>query len=124
MQKLKNYLIINSVFSDFSGFCMLLFSSKLNIIFNIENPYIFPVIGVNLLVFAVFVLYVAIKKSEQRSFVGVITLLDALWVLGSVVLLLFSNQTGISSSGNLLIGLVAVFIGFLALMQYQNLPKA
>jgi hypothetical protein len=103
---------------------MLLFSSKLNTIFNIENPYIFPVIGVNLLVFAVFVLYVAIKKSEHRSFVGVITLLDALWVLGSVLLLLFSNQTGISSSGNILIGLVAVFIGFLAFMQYQNLPKA
>lgn len=120
MTKLRLYLTINYAFSAFSGTTMLLFSEQLNQIFHFSDPLMFPIIGANLLVFAMFVFYVTGWQIGKPGLVKLISLLDAGWVVGSVFLLLF-GPFGISPIGLWIIGIVAVWIGFLGYKQYSNL---
>ena len=122
MKELQKYLTINSLFSGISGAVMLLFSSALNTFFNLSNPYIFPILGVNLLVFALIVGYVAQKQLHNKSLVNLISGLDGLWVIGSLGIILF-QLFDLSSNGYIAIGLVAVWIGFLGYKQFQNNKK-
>lgn len=118
MKELKKYLTINSIFSAISGLTMLLFSSNLNKLFNINNVYVFPVIGCNLLFFAAFVWFVFSRQLTNRILVTTITTLDLLWVLGSLAIVglgLFD----LSQNGNILISIVAVWIAFLAYKQFK-----
>lgn len=119
MKKLKVYLQINSLFSAISGLTMLLFYSKLCILFNISNTYVFPLLGTNLLLFSAFVWYVSNKRLATKPLVTTISILDLLWVLGSFILVGF-GLFGISGNGKILISIVAIWIGFLAYKQFKN----
>lgn len=118
MKELKKYLRINSLFSMICGIAMLAFFQKLSAIFNIENPYIFPVIGMGLILFSVFVGYVSSKQLKNRHLVNVISALDALWVLGSVAIIIF-GLFNLSGAGYSIIGMVAVWIAFLGFKQFE-----
>jgi len=119
MKELKKYLTINFTFSAISGLTMLLFSSNLNGLFNIDNIYIFPIIGANLLIFSAFVWYISSKQLTNKMLVATITILDLLWVLGSFIIVLF-GLFDISKTGNILISIVAIWIAFLAYKQFRN----
>ncbi len=123
MKQLRKYLTINSSFSAISGLTMLLLSKKLNELFNIDNMYIFPFIGLNLIVFAAFVWYVSRKQLDNKILVMTITILDAFWVIGSFVIVLL-GLFDLSSNGYILIGSVAVWIAFLAYKQFANLSRS
>lgn len=118
MKELKKYLTINSIFSAFSSLTMLLFSSNLNKLFNIDNVYVFPIIGSNLLIFAAFVWYVSSRPLINKNLVATITVLDTLWVLGSFAIVSF-GLFDLSKDGNILVSIVAVWIAFLAYKQFK-----
>lgn len=118
MKELKKYLTINSIFSAFSSLTMLLFSSNLNKLFNIDNVYVFPIIGSNLLIFAAFVSYVSSRQLTNKNLVATITVLDALWVLGSFAIVSF-GLFDLSKEGNTLVSIVAVWIVFLVYKQFK-----
>lgn len=118
MNELKKYLTINSVFSMITGLIMLVFWKGLNTFFNIENDYIFPIIGINLILFSMFVAYVSRKQLTNKTLVYLISGLDAVWVIGSLVIILF-GLFDLSSNGNWAIGIVAVWIGFLGYQQFR-----
>jgi hypothetical protein len=121
MKELQKYLTINSLFSAVSGLGMTLFSSTLNTFFNLSNLYILPILGINLLIFALIVGYIAQKKLHNKSLVNLISGLDGLWVVGSlgIIFQLFD----LSQNGYIAIGLVAIWIGFLGYKQFQNNKK-
>lgn len=119
MKQLKTYLTINSIFSALSGFIMIFFRSELNELFAILNIYVFPFIGFNLLAFSAFVLFVSIKKPSNKILVRAIAILDLLWVLGSFIIIAL-GLFGISTTGKFLMGIVAIWIGFLAYKQYKH----
>ena len=119
MNALKRYLAINSGFSAICGITMLVFSSGLHSFFDIQNEYVFPVIGINLIVFSVFVWFVAQKQLTNRILVNLISGLDALWVLGSLIIILL-GLFDLSRNGIILIGVVAVWIAFLGYKQFKN----
>lgn len=116
---LKSYLLINGCFSFFSGTLMLILNEQLNFFFDISNPMVLTVIGVNLIVFSFFVLFVALAKPIKKLLVQLIVVLDILWVLGSVFIIIFA-LFDLSNNGYKTIGIVALFIGFLALKQFQH----
>ena len=118
MNKLKKYLIINSIFSATSGLALLLFSDGFNHFFDIQNQYILPIIGLNLIVFALFVWFVSINYLTNKVLVNLISGLDLLWVLGSLAIVLL-GLFDLSRKGNILISVVAVWIAFLGYKQYQ-----
>jgi UDP-N-acetylmuramyl pentapeptide phosphotransferase/UDP-N-acetylglucosamine-1-phosphate transferase len=119
MNELKKYLGINSLFSLLSGTAMLIFSKGLNAFFNIENAYVFPVLGLNLLTFSAIVWYVSRKQLSNKLLVNIISGLDGLWVVGSLAIIAF-GLFDLSQNGNILIGMVAAWIGFLGYKQFQN----
>jgi hypothetical protein len=119
MNELKKYLTINSVFSAACGIIMLVFSNQLNRFFGIQNQYVFPVIGLNLLVFSVFVWYISRKQLTKKPLVHLISFLDLLWVLGSLAIILL-GLFDLSRNGTILIGIVAVLIAFLGYKQFYN----
>ena len=98
---------------------MLFFSSNLKMLFNIVNAYVFPVIGGSLLFFAVFVWYVASKKLTNKILVTTITVLDLLWVLVSLIIVNF-GLFDLTKEGNIIIIIVAIWIGFLAYKQFKS----
>lgn len=117
MKNLKMYLTINSLFSGISGLIMILWSGPLNRLFDITNPYIFPVIGLNLVVFSAFTAFVSGKQLHNDKLVRLISALDGLWVLGSFAIVGL-GLFGLSETGYWLISAVAVFVGFLGYKQY------
>jgi len=119
MKELKKYLTINSIFSALSGLTMVLLSGILNQLFGIKNVYVFPVIGVNLLVFAVFVWYVSKRHLTNRLWVMSITVLVVLWVVGSFVIVLLGLYD-LTATGYIITVVVALWIGFLAYKQFVN----
>jgi len=122
MNELKKYLTINSIFSSISGLTMLLFSTNLNKLFNIDNVYVFPVIGGNLLFFAVFVWFVSSKQLTNKIMVTAITVLDAIWVLGSFAIVLL-KLFDLSNNGYIVISSLALWIAFLAYKQFRNIGR-
>lgn len=119
MKELRKYLTINAIFSAISGLTMILFSGTINQLFNIDKINIFPWVGVNLLVFALFVWFVSIKQLSNKVLVRTITVLDLFWVLSSFIIVFFA-PFGISIIGNIIISLIAVWISFLAYKQHIN----
>ena len=116
---LKRYLTINSIFSAVSGIIMLLIPDQLNSTFGINNPYVFPIIGLNLIVFSVFVFYVSRRQITNRTLINLISGLDALWVLGSLLIIIL-GLFDLSKIGHIIIGVVAVWIAFLGYNQFKN----
>lgn len=117
---LKKYLLINSCFSFICGLCMLILNLELSTFFHVSQPIIFTIIGLNLLLFAAFVLFTAMSNYYKNILVTIIIVLDALWVTGSACIVLL-GIFNLSFNGYLSIALVGLFIAFLAFKQYTNL---
>ena len=121
MRKLRIYLRINSIFSLFIGIVMTYFSDELLEFFKIENKrYLLDVIGLNLIVFGLFVWYVSLKPLVQPALAKIISLLDIGWVVGSLLIVAF-QLFDLSKGGYILISLVAVWISFLAYKQLRGI---
>lgn len=121
MQDLKNALMGNAIFSAFSGSTLILFHAKTSRLFGLEDGTVFWVIGFALLFFAATVWY---ESSRLRPpFVRWIVVQDVLWVLGSLILLIF-KPLEISALGNFLIAAVALFVAFFGWRQWAGLRSA
>lgn len=121
MKTLKTYLRLNSAFSLLTGLLMVLTSDILIKFFNIiDDQYLFDSIGVNLIVFALFVWYVSTKQLQNVLLVKLISFLDILWVIGSFIIVLF-QLFNLSLNGYILITVVAIWIGFLAYKQLKQI---
>jgi hypothetical protein len=119
MKTLKTYLRINAIFSLLSGILMAHYSDELLKFFGIfNNKFVFDIIGLSLIVFTLFVWYVSTKQLQNVMLVKLISFLDILWVLGSLVIVVF-QLFGLSSNGYILISVVAIWIGFLAYKQLK-----
>ena len=122
MKNLKIYLRINSIFSLASGILMAEFSNELLHFFNIQiegNRYLFDIIGINLIVFAIFVWYVSARQIQNSIFVKIISFLDILWIVGSIIIVAL-QLFNLSIIGYLTIALVALWISFLAYNQLKH----
>lgn len=113
----------NALFSLISGVLLIVLNQYWQQVFGIEFP--FYAIGIGILLFAWYVFKVArqdpIPFKEAKS----IIVMDALWVLMSIVVLL-TNES-ISATGNWLIGIIAALVADFAIFQYlgiKNLLKS
>ena len=118
MKSLKGVLQINAGFSTFSGLAMLIGSGLLARVFGLMNGIPFLVIGIGLILFGGFVFFTSKKQLNNRKLVQQITGLDALWVLGSLAIVVF-QLFGLSSTGYITITVVMVIIAYFAISQYR-----
>lgn len=118
MNSLQKALTTNAIFSSCSGLIMLFFRTPLAQLFGLEAALPFLIIGIALLIFA-FSILVEIKWQRPKLVYNIIVQ-DLLWVLGSIILLLW-QPFGISTTGNILIAIVAGVVLIFAVWQYQAL---
>ena len=69
--------------------------------------------------FSVFVFYVSRRQLTNKILVNIISGLDALWVLGSLFIIML-GLFDLSIIGYIIIGVVAVWIAFLGYKQYEK----
>ncbi|WP_282087295.1 type II toxin-antitoxin system RatA family toxin [Aquimarina algiphila] len=120
MNTLQNLLTANAIFSIANGTILLLFPKKIAQIFDVEPGLFFIILGIALLFFAM-TLIIEIKKQRAISILW-ITIQDALWVVGSIILLV-SNPFTISIEGNIIIAIVALVVLSLGSGQLKALAR-
>lgn len=122
MITLKNVLLVNALSSGFSGLLLMMMPSETADIFAVTQHEPFVVTGLFLLLFALMVMYAALKNVLETKLVRWIILLDVLWVMASaaiVVLQLFA----LSAWGYALISGVAIWVGLMAYLQHLSLSR-
>ena len=121
-KNLRNALKANAVFSLTSGLILILFSKNIAQLMTVSNTQVFPLIGGGLLLFVVSLVLNAYKKNISAFQVKAIIIQDWLWVVASLVLLIF-NPFQISMIGNGMIAGVALVVATLAILQNSALNK-
>lgn len=120
MNTLQKYLTINAIFSTLTGIIAIAFQENIEQLFNVEPSNFFFILGI-LLIFFAFTIVVEIKKQRAIPVLW-ITTQDMLWVIGSVILIVW-NPFGISTVGNIIIGAVAIVVLTCGLGQAKGLAR-
>jgi|SRR5690606_16398918 len=119
MIPLRNVLKVNSISSGATGICLVTFSEIFASLFGVSQRVPFVTVGLFLILFAGFVMLVALQRSIQPRRITTIIAMDIGWVMGSVVAVLWLNGT-ISIIGIIIILFVAVWVGVMAILQFMG----
>ncbi|CAL2084027.1 hypothetical protein [Tenacibaculum sp. 190524A05c] len=120
MNNLQKALRNNAIFSSISGVLMILLNRQLSSLFGTSNNTIFWSIGLVLLYFAITIGF-EIKKQRRTPIIWII-IQDYVWVLGSIIILI-TKPFQITSTGNLIIGIIALIVLFMGIHQTIELKK-
>lgn len=113
------YLLINAGFSILSALVMILFNQQIQTFMGFSNSLVLITVGVGLLIFSDFVIYAAFKLTNKRWAMLTIIGLDEIWVVASVILIIFNPFVLLLQGRGLMLEIAGV-IGFLAFMQYRH----
>jgi len=118
----RNVLKANAVFSSLSGIAFLVAAKPIAAFLGLSMPAILTITGIILLIFAADVFYLATRKTVNPKGVVAVIAADALWVIGSVILLL-TNLVPLTTEGKWAVALVAIAVATFADLQYYGLRK-
>ncbi len=120
MNTLQKFFTMNATFSTFCGVMSLMFQKNIENLFGLEPSNFFMILGILLLFFA---LTIVVEIKKQRALASLwIIIQDILWVIGSLLLLLF-NPFNISLEGNVIITIVALVVLIMAIGQSKGLAR-
>ncbi|MFC1975261.1 hypothetical protein ACFLXQ_02555 [Chloroflexota bacterium] len=118
----RNVLKANAVFSSLSGGAFLVAAKPMAAFLGLSIPAILIITGILLLIFAADVFYLATRKTVNPKGVVAVIVADALWVIGSVILLV-TGLVPLTVEGKWAVGIVAVMVAVLADLQYYGLRQ-
>jgi hypothetical protein len=121
-QTLRRALLANAIFSVICGSLMVFAEGSVSSWLGFNGSGILP-IGAFLLVFAVYLVWMANQSSVPTHLVSGVIAGDWAWVLGSVLLLLLRSEL-FSWTGKLLIIDTAVVVAVFAILQRRGLSLA
>jgi hypothetical protein len=119
---LNNTLRINAIFSLLSGIDFIVFDRTITGIVTGRDLRLLAPTGIMLIGFAVFVFIISMMKEVNKYLVGTIIAMDALWVIGSLLIVGF-GFTALTTNGLFLILLIALVIALLASFQTVGLKR-
>lgn len=119
----RRFLKMNGVFSLLTAFPLLIAAGLVGQVL-FANPVDWAAmglrgLGIGLIGFAGLVYALSTYKFVSRATVNEIVVLDALWVLGSVILILVFGHV-LTSTGIIIVGAVAVVVAFFATAQFVS----
>lgn len=118
----RRALAANAVFSLSTGAALMLFASYLASRLGVHPAWALQALGGALIPFGLGVAFVATKKTLQASWVAAISLMDAGWVVGTLILALFwpgvMNQVGWTAAV-----VVALFVDAFCIAQLVGLRR-
>lgn len=114
--RLHQAIKINSIYSALNGITAIFFAEPIANFMGIIDPLAITLVGIALLLFCI--LLVGILRTEVINIrlARYVIVLDWLWVVGSLILIVF-NPYNITSGGLFLIGITALMVGLLAMLQ-------
>lgn len=120
---LRNALLGNALFSGLSGLISLLAAQPLAAFTGIEEPVVFIILGIVLILFAVDLVWITSREIINRRLAVAVIVLDVAWVAGSVLILLF-NPVPVTTAGRWLIALLAEVVAVFAVLQTIGLRRS
>jgi hypothetical protein len=122
MKTLKNVLLINALSSGATGILLIAIADTAAAIFEAPYPGVFRGVGLFLLAFALLVFLVFRSTTVTKKGVLLVTVLDILWVIVSVLFVIFDGNV-ISVIGNILIIAVALWVAAMAFFQSRGIKE-
>ena len=119
---LRRALLGDVVFSGLSGLFLVLDAKFLANFLGLENPVILAVTGAIVILYALFVFWLANRTPIPRLLAWSVIELNVLWVIGSAVLI-FSNLVPLTVPGKWAIAITADIVMLLAIVQYLGLRR-
>lgn len=119
---LRTALKFNAAFSLSTGLILLIIPETMAAHLGVKMSIVLIVIGIGLLLFVAVLLATAFAKTLSLPSVRAIIILDALWVIGSLGLLIF-QPFQLLARGYLIIGMVAAIVAGLGYWQYSVWKK-
>ena len=113
----------NGIFSAISGFSLVLAAKPLAAFMGLDWPLALTITGLILLPYAVLLLWATSQPNIDRNLAKTAVFMDALWVMGSVILLL-TNWLELSVAGNWTVALLAEVVLTFAILQAVGLRRA
>ncbi len=120
MNRLQYSLLFNAIFSGIFGIILIFLNQQLARIFETFNNTVFWITGIALIFFAITIGYEVVRQ-RALAVLWIITQ-DALWVIGSIIILA-TDPFNISFSGEIMILAVAIIVLFMAVNQSSALAK-
>ena len=121
-KKLKIALLSNAGFSIFNGLVLLFFYKPIAELMFIEQANLLFYLGIGLLLFAGSIYWIASRRVLNKRLVTSIIIQDWLWIIGSVLILLF-QLFGLSFLGYEIILIVALIVAIFAILQNRYLQR-
>ena len=121
-QRLRNILYCNTSFSLISSLACIFMAKSIANTMGITASNEILSIGIGVLVFAGYVLFVAKQSPLKKSLVKSVIAMDFFWVLGSLLIIAF-NPFALSNAGILIIAIVALFVLIFGTLQTITLKK-
>lgn len=120
MKSIQKALLANALFSGLSGLVLIVFKDKIAHVFATSNTTVFWIVGTALIFFTATILF----ELKRQNPLGVLLIIfqDLLWVLASIILLIF-RPFAISAMGYTLIAIVALIVLGMALFQIKALAR-
>jgi hypothetical protein len=123
MITLPKIMQVNALSSGATGLLMVVLSKTIAALFGVEITQPFTFVGLFLIVFALMVFIISIKKPINPQWVRVVILLDSLWVVGSIIAL-FALSSTVTTIGLVLIAGIALWVAAMAFFQNKGLKQA
>ncbi len=119
---LRRFLLGNATFSTLTGTLCLIDAAPLTQAFGIPDPTLLPGLGVQLLLFAAAIIWIATRQEISTRLAWVIIALDIGWVAGSIALLPFVSGM-LTSAGITAMVLVAFGVATFASGQIAGVKR-
>ena len=118
---LQKILFFNAGFSMLAASIILTSPLSITRLIGLSDAFWLQLIALGLIIFSALVCFVAVQKTASRSWVKLIISQDTLWVLSSILVLIF-NPWHLNTFGLVLVAVIAVIIGLFAWLQNKHLP--
>ena len=115
-------MLINALSSGATGLLLMSFPGYTAQLFGVPAKMPFVVVGIFLLLFALFVFAQSRSNPMNKRWIKVIIAIDVLWVIESLVIV-FPGLFTFSNMGNLLIVAVALWVTLMAVLQGKGLKQ-
>ncbi len=119
---LRRFLLGNATFSTLTGTLCLVDAVPLTQEFGIPDPTFLPGLGVQLLIFAAAIVWIATRQNISTRLAWVIIALDIGWVAGSIALLPFVSGM-LTSAGIAAMVLIAIGVATFACGQIAGVRR-
>lgn len=119
---LRRTLQANEIFSAVSGLMFLFFSKQVAEFLGTPNSRVILFLGIGLLLWAGFTAWVSMQSQLNPTMVKLIIEGDLLWVVGSILLLIFAGGL-FSTSGKWAIAIVGDIVALFAILQWVGLRR-